>query len=139
MIIGGNIKHSTGEGDQEGNDHKVSLLPFEFCETVNPIRYVEGVVWTDDLRTIIRAIKSTESLAKSVINLSLEIKKGLCKAVQGRESMCDIVLKSLSRFYAKGVSILPQTLPSFSWHLRRKLYCNLFVNSVKILMDTCNS
>ncbi|MEQ8736028.1 MAG: N-acetylneuraminate synthase family protein [Rhodospirillaceae bacterium] len=61
-------KHFTDDRNQEGNDHKVSLLPFEFREMVNSIRHVEEAMGAGDLRTVTQGERmNRENLAKSVI------------------------------------------------------------------------
>lgn len=61
-------KHFTLDRRQEGNDHKVSLLPNEFKEMVTSIRQVEAAMGNDLPRKISQGeMMNRESLGKSVV------------------------------------------------------------------------
>ncbi|NKB44867.1 MAG: TIM barrel protein [Alphaproteobacteria bacterium] len=61
-------KHFTDDREQEGNDHKVSLLPHEFREMVHSIRHVEESMGSGALRLVTQGERmNRENLAKSVI------------------------------------------------------------------------
>lgn len=69
-------KHFTDDREQEGNDHKVSLLPHEFREMVQSVRHVEESMGSGALRLVTQGERmNRENLAKSVISTG-EIKKG---------------------------------------------------------------
>ncbi|MBY8829929.1 N-acetylneuraminate synthase family protein [Hephaestia sp. CMS5P-6] len=66
---GANIieKHITEDRSQEGNDHKVSLLPLELGEMVRGIRAVEESLGSRDQRTLTQGeLMNREILAKSL-------------------------------------------------------------------------
>ena len=67
-------KHITLDRDQEGNDHKVSLLPDEFLSMVKGIRAVEDALGTTSVRRVSQGeLMNRTTLAKSlVINRDLE-------------------------------------------------------------------
>jgi len=61
-------KHFTLDRNMEGNDHRVSLLPYEFGEMVTSIRAVEQSLGKGDTRQITQGeMMNREFLAKSVI------------------------------------------------------------------------
>ena len=61
-------KHFTLDRNMEGNDHRVSLLPYEFSEMVSSIRAVEQSLGKGDTRQITQGeMMNREFLAKSVI------------------------------------------------------------------------
>ncbi|MEP1385360.1 MAG: N-acetylneuraminate synthase family protein [Paraglaciecola sp.] len=61
-------KHFTLDREQEGNDHKVSLLPVEFKEMVQAIRQVELAFGDDSPRKLSQGeMMNRESLAKSIV------------------------------------------------------------------------
>ena len=61
-------KHFTLDRHQEGNDHKVSLLPAEFKEMITAIRQVEAAMGDNLPRKISQGeMMNRESLAKSVV------------------------------------------------------------------------
>jgi len=66
-------KHFTVDKSMEGNDHKVSLLPYEFTEMVKKIRDVEESMGQAGERVITQGeMMNRETLAKSlVINCAL--------------------------------------------------------------------
>ncbi|AEE22235.1 N-acetylneuraminate synthase [Glaciecola sp. 4H-3-7+YE-5] len=69
-------KHFTLDRQQEGNDHKVSLLPDEFKEMVTAIRQVEAAMGSNLPRKISQGeMMNRESLGKSVI-ADVSIAKG---------------------------------------------------------------
>ena len=69
-------KHFTFDRDQEGNDHKVSLLPLEFKQMVNGIKEVCASLGTSRERTLTQGeLINRENLAKSII-ASRGISKG---------------------------------------------------------------
>ena len=69
-------KHFTFDKDQEGNDHKVSLLPEEFKAMVQGIKEVSKSLGTSIERTLTQGeLINRENLAKSII-AKREIKVG---------------------------------------------------------------
>ncbi len=69
-------KHFTDDREQEGNDHKVSLLPHEFRAMVQSVRHVEESMGSGALRLVTQGERmNRENLAKSVISVG-DIKKG---------------------------------------------------------------
>ncbi len=69
-------KHFTLDKSMEGNDHKVSLLPYEFKNMVNYIREVEQAIGNSGSRIISQGeMMNREVLAKSLI-ANKSIKKG---------------------------------------------------------------
>ena len=61
-------KHFTIDKNREGNDHKVSLLPFEFKKMVEQIRLTEEMMGEDGERTISQGeYLNREVLAKSLV------------------------------------------------------------------------
>lgn len=61
-------KHFTLDKSQEGNDHKVSLLPAEFARMVEGIRQVEESLGTQGERRISQGeLMNRENLAKSLV------------------------------------------------------------------------
>ena len=61
-------KHFTLDRQQEGNDHRVSLLPDEFKEMVSSIRQVEAAMGQNLPRKVSQGeLINRESLAKSVV------------------------------------------------------------------------
>lgn len=61
-------KHFTLDKAQEGNDHKVSLLPNEFAELVEGIRQVEEALGSNEDRRISQGeLMNRETLAKSLV------------------------------------------------------------------------
>lgn len=66
-------KHFTLDKTQEGNDHKVSLLPLEFKLMVEQIRQVEQALIPKALRTLSQG----EMLNKQTLGKSLFLKKSL--------------------------------------------------------------
>ncbi len=69
-------KHFTFDKDQEGNDHKVSLLPEEFKTMVQGIKEVSKSLGTSIERTLTQGeLINRENLAKSII-AQREIKIG---------------------------------------------------------------
>ena len=61
-------KHFTFDKDQEGNDHKVSLLPNEFKQMVQGIKEVSASLGTNIERTLTQGeLINRENLAKSII------------------------------------------------------------------------
>lgn len=69
-------KHLTLDKSQEGNDHKVSLLPQEFKAMVSEIRNIEAALGFSDERVITQGeMINRENLAKS-IHSGANIKKG---------------------------------------------------------------
>ena len=61
-------KHFTLDRDQEGNDHKVSLLPEEFRDMVTGVRQVEQAMGTNARRAITQGeMMNREVLGKSLI------------------------------------------------------------------------
>ena len=61
-------KHFTFDKDQEGNDHKVSLLPNEFKQMVQGIKEVSASIGTNIERTLTQGeLINRENLAKSII------------------------------------------------------------------------
>ncbi len=61
-------RHFTHDKTQEGNDHKVSLLPGEFSTMVNGIRNVERSFGNSQARTVSQGeLMNRESLAKSIV------------------------------------------------------------------------
>ena len=61
-------KHFTFDKDQEGNDHKVSLLPNEFKQMVQGIKAVVASLGTNIERTLTQGeLINRENLAKSII------------------------------------------------------------------------
>ena len=61
-------KHFTFDKDQEGNDHKVSLLPDEFKQMVQGIKEVSASLGTNIERSLTQGeLINRESLAKSII------------------------------------------------------------------------
>lgn len=61
-------KHFTLDKTQEGNDHKVSLLPSEFSQMVAGIRQVEAALGTaEDRRLTQGELMNRETLAKSLV------------------------------------------------------------------------
>jgi len=61
-------KHITLDKNQEGNDHKVSLLPNEFTEMVRCIRNVEQALGSNKKRKVTQGeLINKDSLAKSLI------------------------------------------------------------------------
>ncbi|MBU0728812.1 MAG: N-acetylneuraminate synthase family protein [Proteobacteria bacterium] len=69
-------KHFTLDCDQEGNDHKVSLLPDEFGEMVKCIREVEQALGTKEERVVSQGeMMNREVLGKSLI-INCDLPKG---------------------------------------------------------------
>lgn len=69
-------KHFTLDRHQEGNDHKVSLLPSEFAEMVRHIREVEEAMGMETDREISQGeLINRENLAKSLV-INQDLKKG---------------------------------------------------------------
>lgn len=69
-------KHFTHDRNQEGNDHKVSLLPDEFKIMVQGIREVEASLGSSNTRKITQGeMINRETLGKSII-ASRRVKKG---------------------------------------------------------------
>lgn len=69
-------KHFTHDRTQEGNDHKVSLLPEEFKKMVDGIREMESSLGSADTRTISQGeMMNRETLGKSIV-ASRPIAKG---------------------------------------------------------------
>ncbi|MDC1425042.1 N-acetylneuraminate synthase family protein [Oceanospirillaceae bacterium] len=69
-------KHFTLDKNMEGNDHKVSLLPFEFSDMVQGIREVEKSLGSKENRIISQGeLMNRENLAKSLVSTKA-IKKG---------------------------------------------------------------
>ena len=61
-------KHFTFDKDQEGNDHKVSLLPNEFKQMVQGIKEVSSSLGTNIERSLTQGeLINRENLAKSII------------------------------------------------------------------------
>lgn len=61
-------KHFTFDKDQEGNDHKVSLLPNEFKQMVQGIKAVSASLGTNIERSLTQGeLINRENLAKSII------------------------------------------------------------------------
>ncbi|MDC0118899.1 N-acetylneuraminate synthase family protein [Schleiferiaceae bacterium] len=61
-------KHFTFDKDQEGNDHKVSLLPTEFKQMVRGIKEISASLGTNIERTLTQGeLINRENLAKSII------------------------------------------------------------------------
>ncbi|CAA7613618.1 Sialic acid synthase [Candidatus Terasakiella magnetica] len=61
-------KHFTLDKTQEGNDHKVSLLPDEFRAMVDGIRQIEDSMGSTDARALTQGeMMNRETLAKSLI------------------------------------------------------------------------
>ncbi|MDB0054823.1 N-acetylneuraminate synthase family protein [Schleiferiaceae bacterium] len=61
-------KHFTFNKDQEGNDHKVSLLPSEFKQMVQGIKEISAALGTNIERTLTQGeLINRENLAKSII------------------------------------------------------------------------
>ncbi|MCC5067303.1 N-acetylneuraminate synthase family protein [Xanthomonas campestris] len=61
-------KHFTLDREQEGNDHKVSLLPSEFSRMVEGIRQVEQALGTHNPRQVSQGeLMNRETLAKSLV------------------------------------------------------------------------
>ena len=61
-------KHFTFDKDQEGNDHKVSLLPYEFKQMVQGIKEVSSSLGTNIERFLTQGeLINRENLAKSII------------------------------------------------------------------------
>mgnify|MGYP001054924693 CR=1 FL=1 len=61
-------KHFTFDKDQEGNDHKVSLLPSEFKQMVEGIKEISASLGTNIERTLTQGeLINRENLAKSII------------------------------------------------------------------------
>ena len=61
-------KHFTFDKDQEGNDHKVSLLPHEFKQMVQGIKEVSASLGTNIERSLTQGeLINRENLAKSII------------------------------------------------------------------------
>ena len=61
-------KHFTLDKSQEGNDHKISLLPAEFARMVQGIRQVEEALGTQGERRISQGeLMNRENLAKSLV------------------------------------------------------------------------
>jgi len=61
-------KHFTFDKDQEGNDHKVSLLPSEFKQMVQGIKEVSAALGANIERTLTQGeLINRENLAKSII------------------------------------------------------------------------
>ena len=61
-------KHFTFDKDQEGNDHKVSLLPHEFKQMVQGIKEVSASLGTNIERALTQGeLINRENLAKSII------------------------------------------------------------------------
>jgi len=61
-------KHFTLDKSQEGNDHKVSLLPAEFARMAQGIRQVEEALGTQDERRMSQGeLMNRENLAKSLV------------------------------------------------------------------------
>ena len=69
-------KHFTLDKKMEGNDHRVSLLPYEFSNMVKSIRKVEEALGSNDIRKVTQGeMMNREFLAKSII-ASRNIKRG---------------------------------------------------------------
>ena len=69
-------KHFTFDKDQEGNDHKVSLLPSEFKQMVKGIKEISASLGTNIERTLTQGeLINRENLAKSII-AKRDIKRG---------------------------------------------------------------
>lgn len=69
-------KHFTRDRNQEGNDHKVSLVPEEFKQMVAAIKQVEASLGSSNPRQITQGEKmNRENLAKSLF-IKCDIKKG---------------------------------------------------------------
>ena len=69
-------RHFTLDRDQEGNDHKVSLLPDEFASMVTAIRQVEQALQSNDTRVLSQGeLMNREVLGKSIVAVK-PIKKG---------------------------------------------------------------
>ena len=63
-------KHITFNKDQEGNDHKVSLLPEELKEMVDQIRMSQEALGNDNPRSITQGeLMNREVLAKSLYSV----------------------------------------------------------------------
>lgn len=61
-------RHFTHDKSQEGNDHKVSLLPAEFSDMVGAIRGVEKAYGSGQARTVTQGeMINREALAKSIV------------------------------------------------------------------------
>ncbi len=70
VALGANIieKHITLDRNQEGNDHKVSLLPEEFSEMVKGIRNIEDALGEGKKRRVTQGeLINKDSLAKSMV------------------------------------------------------------------------
>lgn len=64
-------KHFTLDKSQEGNDHKVSLLPNEFSEMVRHIRNLEQAMGNSDERKVTQGeMMNRNTLAKSLVSTS---------------------------------------------------------------------
>ena len=69
-------KHITFDKTQEGNDHKVSLLPTELAQMVEQIRHLEAAMGTQQSRVISQGeLMNREVLAKSLY-ARIDIPKG---------------------------------------------------------------
>ncbi len=70
-------RHFTHDKSQEGNDHKVSLLPAEFASMVKGIEMIERSFGTGGVRTISQGeMMNREALGKSIV-AARAIEKGM--------------------------------------------------------------
>jgi sialic acid synthase SpsE/sugar phosphate isomerase/epimerase len=78
VTLGASIieKHFTLDRSQEGNDHRVSLLPAEFAEMVDAIRQVELALGDGETREVSQGeLMNRETLGKSVF-IKVDLKRG---------------------------------------------------------------
>lgn len=79
-------KHFTLDRNQEGNDHRVSLLPHEFKDMVEAIRAVESALGTDAERQVTQG----EMMNREVLGKSLVITCDLAKDAIISGQMIDV-------------------------------------------------
>lgn len=78
VVLGAKVveKHFTVDKTMEGNDHKVSLLPEEFCEMVDQIRSTEEAMGSPSKRSLTQGeMLNRETLAKSLV-AAMPLKSG---------------------------------------------------------------